>query len=311
MTTPPTVSVITATFNLITNNRQERMCRSVESIHAQTGCQLEHIIIDGGSTDGTLDFLKPYEEKGWLKVYSEPDKGVYDAFNKGIKKATGKYVCFINSDDYLENSQGLSRALSYLEQSGADFSYSPVSYEQNGKIIMTDDKTVSMCNVFYYMPGCHQGMVFKKDLFSTIGYHDLSYQICSDYDFILKAVLQKATFVKVPEKYAVFGLEGLTGNNPEIINKESVSIKAKNFDISYDEAEKIHINQYISWSLLYRLINKTSVKYKPPYLIRNILNMPLWKDLQQFRHWIFTLRTRKGRRTLRLFGINFINEETK
>ena len=311
MTKEVVVSIITATWNLLQNGRREGIIRCIESVHNQKDCRIEHLIIDGGSNDGTLELLRPYEEKGWIKIYSEPDQGIYDAFNKGVQKAQGDYVCFINSDDYLKKEQGLSVSLKYLQKTGADFSYSPVSYEQNGAIVMTDDKTVSMYNVFYFIPGCHQGMVFKKDLFSRIGYHDLSFLICADYDFILRAILQKATFVKVPLNYAVFGLEGLTGHNPHKINNESISIKAKNYDCSLEEAEKIHKNLYISWSLLFSLLNKTSIQNKFPYIFKNTLHMPLWKQLKQIRYWFFKLRTRKGRRAFRVLGINFINEEKK
>ncbi len=311
MTNSPTVSVITASFNLLKNKRQEQMQKCLESIHAQAGCGVEHLVIDGGSTDGTLEFLRPYEANGWIKLYSEPDKGIYDAFNKGVKKATGKYVCFINSDDYLQNSQGLATALSYLQQTNADFSYSPVGYEQNGKIVLTDEATLSMCNAFYYMPGSHQGMVFKKDLFSKIGYHSLDFLICADYDFVLRALLQKATFVKVPLMYAVFSLDGLTGNNPTKINNESITIKANNYSVSFEQAEQIHLFHYIPWKLFFLLLQKTSIKNKFPYIWLNFKNMPLWKQLKQLRYWFLIIRTRKGRRAFRLLGINFINEEKK
>lgn len=307
----PDVSVITATFNLLKNNRKERMLKCLESIHAQTGCRVEHIIIDGGSTDGTLDFLKPYEEKGWIKLYSEPDKGIYDAFNKGVKKASGEYVCFINSDDYLQNSKGLATAVSYLKQTNADFSYSPVGYELQGKVAQTDEAVLNICNVFYDMPGSHQGMVFKKDLFSKIGYHSLDFLICADYDFILRAILHQATFVKVPLMYAVFSLEGLTGNNPTKIKHESITIKANNYGISFAQAEQIQNLHYIPWKMFVGLLQKTSIKNKLPYILLNLKNMPLLKRLKQLRYLFLKIRTRKGRRAFRLFGINFIQEEKK
>ena len=65
-------------------------------MHNQNYENVEHIIIDGASNDGTLELLKEYEDKGWIKVYSEPDDGVYYAMNKGIDKANGKYIAFLN-----------------------------------------------------------------------------------------------------------------------------------------------------------------------------------------------------------------------
>ena len=94
MSDPIDISIITASYNLLKSGRKEKIIRCLESIHAQKNVKYEHLIIDGASTDGTLEFLSPYEKKGWIKIYSEPDKGIYDAFNKGIDKALGKYVCY-------------------------------------------------------------------------------------------------------------------------------------------------------------------------------------------------------------------------
>ena len=111
MPKPFDVSVITASFNLLSSGRREQMLRCLESIRSQQDVRIEHLVIDGASTDGTLDFLKSYENQGWIKIFSEPDKGIYDAFNRGIAKAQGEYVCFINSDDYLNNPAGLAEAV--------------------------------------------------------------------------------------------------------------------------------------------------------------------------------------------------------
>lgn len=311
MSDPIDISIITASYNLLKSGRKEKIIRCLESIHAQKNVKYEHLIIDGASTDGTLEFLSPYEKKDWIKIYSEPDKGIYDAFNKGIDKALGKYVCFINSDDYLNTPEGLSVSLNLLQQTGADFSYSPVSYEQGGHIISTDEKRTDMRNVFYHIPGCHQGMLFKKSLFGQIGLHELKFEICADYDFILRAVLSKATSVRVPQSYAVFSMEGLSGSNPEQLAQESIAIKAKNYNCSYKEAEKIHQTLYVPWKLYIKLLSCTAVDNKFSYLLWNWRHSPQRQKLKALRHWIFTLRTRKGRRALRILGINIVSEEKR
>ena len=92
----PKVTVVTATYNLIKDGREKFFRQCVESIHNQTYKNIEHLVIDGASKDGTIDLIKEYADKGWIKYVSEPDKGMCDAMNKGIKIATGEYVAILN-----------------------------------------------------------------------------------------------------------------------------------------------------------------------------------------------------------------------
>ena len=99
----PVVTIITITYNLIKDGREAYFRECVESVHNQCYGNFEHIIIDGASDDGTIDLLNEYAQKGWIKYYSEPDNGIYNAMNKGIEKANGKYIVFLNSDDYFSS----------------------------------------------------------------------------------------------------------------------------------------------------------------------------------------------------------------
>ena len=84
----PKVTVVTVTRNLIKNGREQYFRQCLESVYEQVYSNVEHIVIDGASNDGTLDILKEYQKKKWITYYSEPDNGIYDAMNKGIKKAS-------------------------------------------------------------------------------------------------------------------------------------------------------------------------------------------------------------------------------
>ena len=92
----PKVTIVTVVYNLIENGREQYFRQCLESVHKQLYQNIEHIVIDGASNDGTIDLLEEYNKKGWIKYYSEPDTGIYDAMNKGIEKATGKYIVFLN-----------------------------------------------------------------------------------------------------------------------------------------------------------------------------------------------------------------------
>lgn len=107
----PLVTVITATYNLIKSKREKFIIQCLESVHNQHYSNIEHIVIDGASDDGTLPLLKKYESLGWIKLFSEPDTGIYDAMNKGILKANGKYVSILNSDDFFTTQKELQSVL--------------------------------------------------------------------------------------------------------------------------------------------------------------------------------------------------------
>ena len=114
----PTVSIITITYNA-----ERFLERTIQSIVAQPATDYEYILIDGASTDGTLDIVRKYERHitHWI---SEPDKGLYDAMNKGLHRARGEYVWFMNAGDELHDPQTLPRLLAQIEATSADVYYS-------------------------------------------------------------------------------------------------------------------------------------------------------------------------------------------
>lgn len=110
------VTVVTAVRNLVRAGRSAAVIECLESVHQQDYPQIEHLVIDGASDDGTLELLRPYETKGWIKIYSEADNGLYDAFNKGLARASGKYINFMNSDDHFIEDRAVSLSVKRLEK---------------------------------------------------------------------------------------------------------------------------------------------------------------------------------------------------
>ena len=162
----PLVTVITVCFNLVSNGRAGQFEQCLRSVHAQDYPQVEHLVIDGGSQDGTLELLQKYAALGWIRYVSEPDSGIYDAMNKGIRLAGGKYVAFLNSDDYWHHRRAVSASVAALEQGNAAFSYAPRTIVQENGIhtyaplhcaVYADNRAIG------FFP-CPEAMQFTADL---------------------------------------------------------------------------------------------------------------------------------------------------
>ena len=222
------ITIITATHNLISNGREKTFRQCVESIHQENQGQIEHLVIDGGSTDGSVRILDEYAKKGWFKYISEPDSGIYEAMNKGIHLAQGEYIWLINSDDYILN--GSVNAI--LEQ--ADFgkvdAYICGVNEYDAK-----DKRVS-CRIPYELDDkmyfsfmvSHQGIIYKKDLHRRLGEYNTHYKIAADWDFFLRVYEDRACNIKnLYRTVAAFHLGGLSSSNDKKIIEQHLSERAE------------------------------------------------------------------------------------
>lgn len=216
----PLVTVVTITFNLIKYGRKDYFRQCVESVHSQTYKNIEHIIIDGASTDGTLDLIKKYTDKGWLTYMTEPDSGIYDAANKGINLAKGKYITFLNSDDFFHNNRAVELSVSVLESVKADYSFADTQ-----GIDAENDKRVDVWHgninlIPFGTHYCHQSMFTKTDVLKEIGGFDLSYKVSADSDMMVKLVALEKKYVYVPECIVSYRSGGLSNQHIEQTRKE-------------------------------------------------------------------------------------------
>lgn len=237
----PLVSVITATYNIKSSNRADKFLQCIESVHRQTYPNIEHIIIDGASNDGTVDILKEYAQQGYFRYISEPDTGIYDAMNKGLRHARGKYIAFLNSDDYWSSSAGVESSVRLLEAAKADFSYAPCSFVEE------DDTPAFLMlpNIgafFYRLPFCHQTMFTRRDLMLELGGFDqINFRSAADYDFIIRLIMRGAKPVHVPENFTVFRLGGFS-ENWKLSVKEMQKSHDANFGrmLKKEDIKKLH-----------------------------------------------------------------------
>lgn len=180
----PTISVITAVFN-----RRETIEDAVHSIQNQSYKNVEHIVVDGGSNDGTLDVLGS-TLSGNFKLISEIDDGIYDAINKGISLSDGEVIGLMHSDDFYADSEVLYEVSQLFSDPAIDIVYGDLDYvsKNNTKHIVRRWVAGEFSrNSFQYgwMPP-HPTLFIRKKVFEQIGNYNKDYKISGDYEFILR-----------------------------------------------------------------------------------------------------------------------------
>lgn len=226
------VSVVTITFNLLKAGREKSFIQCLESVHNQTYKNIEHWVIDGGSTDGTVNLIKYYTKKNWIQYISEPDRNIYDAMNKGIRHSTGNYVAFLNSDDFWHNNQGIEFSVRALDASQAAFSFSPsftLFHDRPTHKVFT-----SIGSVLMRMPFCHQTMLTRRDVLIKEGmFDDKNFKSAADFNLILRLCLAGYKSVFVPEIFTSYRHGGFSATDVEISAQECI----KTFYMEYNKID--------------------------------------------------------------------------
>lgn len=181
----PLVSIVTPVFN-----GRQYLEQTVQSVLGQSYANIEYIIIDGGSTDGTLDIIKKYQDRidFWA---SEPDQGMYDAVNKGLKRAAGEIVAYLNADD-LYYSDTVKQAVEFLlAHPSTDLVYGDCDFiGPDGRFLYTYRYPGFNQSSFVAMSTStipQQSSFWRKSLHEKIGYFDVNLKMCGDFDFYAKA----------------------------------------------------------------------------------------------------------------------------
>lgn len=203
------ISIITAV-----RNGAEGLEQTILSVLSQDYADLEYIIIDGGSTDGTLQIIRKYESllSHWS---SEPDRGISDAFNKGITLATGDIVGITSADDYLMPGALEAVHKAFSSSPVPDVIYGDAVYEEkdNGaRFIVRPDRT--MRNVWRRQPLRHASTFVNRKTYLKLGAFDLSYRYAMDYELILRFFVRGASFKYIDQPLAGIRSGGVSTQTP-------------------------------------------------------------------------------------------------
>lgn len=217
------ISVITINLNNASGLR-----KTIESVVSQTFNDFEYVVIDGGSTDGSVDVIKEYDDKitYWI---SEPDKGIYNAMNKGILKAKGEYLLFLNSGDWLVDEMVLQKCKPKLKD--YDILYGSLVYISNSKKIINYPEKLTFSYLYKHsLP--HPSTFIKKTAFKKAGLYNESARINSDWQFFIKSIFRhNCTYRRIDNKITVFYADGISHKKTslDIIEKEKSEFMGKNF----------------------------------------------------------------------------------
>jgi glycosyltransferase involved in cell wall biosynthesis len=193
------ISIITATWNCA-----DTVVDCLESVAGQTYAEREHIVIDGASTDGTVEMLRSHRA-GLAALVSEPDRGIYEALNKGIARATGDVIGFLHADDVYADARVLARVAERFADPGVQAVYGDLVYLRRGE----GERVLRRWRSGAYRPARlargwmppHPTLYLRRALYERHGTFDVSYRIAADYDFVLRVFsrLQEAEVGYIPE----------------------------------------------------------------------------------------------------------------
>jgi glycosyltransferase involved in cell wall biosynthesis len=177
------ISVITVCFNSVATLRA-----TLESVSAQRGCEFEHIVVDGGSTDGTLALIEAWRGHP-IRFVPGPDRGIYDAMNKGIAAATGDVVGFLNADDRYANDQALASVAAAMADPSTDCCQADLVFvDAASRKVLRYWRSAEFERrrfVFGWLPA-HPTLYVRRDVFASVGAFSLAYRVAADVEWMIR-----------------------------------------------------------------------------------------------------------------------------
>lgn len=216
----PTLSIITPVLNGVGG-----IAGAIESVAAQ-GVPVEHIVVDGGSTDGTLDIIADYHRRGFVTRYvSEKDNGIADALNRGIAMATGSCIGIVHSDDiFLPGA--FSAVIDAAKRAPGAVIHGDIVLRETGTRV--SPRPFPRLWKYVDFPYNHVAMFVPAAVYRDVGGYDTRYRLAMDYDFFLRATNRQVPFVYVPKPLSGFSLGGASTRDPRRCHREVFQSQIEN-----------------------------------------------------------------------------------
>lgn len=287
----PDVTVVTVCFNPLKEGRRELFRKNLDSVQEQEGVIVEHLIIDGASTDGTLDFLASYNNHNQdIRILSQPDSGIYEAMNRGIALSRGQYITFLNSDDYYHKNDGLALSVKALQESGCSFSFAPILPAGSPflhRLHRHPEQHLHRIFIFPTIP--HQSMLYRRTTLVEVGGYDSSYRMGGDHDLTLRLIAAGHKGCFVDKAFVTFASGGFSTQDPKLKLSEKIR-RVKRFhqevfgiELSDKETEKLVLHyryprRYLSiYVASQRMIDQTFVGVPQGFGQRILRCFNYWK----------------------------------
>lgn len=255
----PEVTIITPTYNIVDNNQADDFTLLVNLLARQTYPYIEHLIMDNASKDGTVEFLKEYKNSGYINFFSEPDRGKFDAMNKGIMRAKGKYVAFLSCDDFYHDITGLADIVNLMEAENADFCYFPAyCIHPDGYVFLF---TPAILNTFQVSPCSRQAIIFKRSTLEKIGLFDDKFKLLADYDLMIRLVLSGCKGILFDGNILTYKLGEQVSKHTTQTEAECSHIFYKNYRTMYQMTNEV-LDRMVKLSEIPKpLLDKLALKF--------------------------------------------------
>jgi len=271
------ISIITVNFN-----DKEGLIKTFESIKNQTWQDFEYIVVDGNSSDGSKDIIEQYKNQITYAV-SEPDSGIYNAMNKGIRASTGDYVFFLNAGDFLYSDSTLDGIQKSLN-SNLDLYYGNAIFKDKDQDVITEYPDQLTFYFFTYNCICHQSCFIKRTLFNDIFFYNEELKIVSDWEFLIYGLaIKNISYKHINCIVSYYDFSGISSRPESEATKleERLIVMKKYFPLFIED---------------YKVMEELNSKR-----IRNILHIkkfPIaWKILKGFANSIFLFLPKQKKQT--------------
>ena len=211
------------TIITIVYNNQSEIEDTIKSVLKNRNPDIEYILIDGGSTDATMEIVERYRAQ-FAHIVSEKDDGISDAFNKGIRLATGDLIGMINAGDFLMDNTYSLLERAYSPSIDVYYGDSTTLYEEGHRVVQ---KALPLHHIRYRMPFCHQSTFVSRTAYGKYGVYSLDYRICMDYELFYRMFSRGAKFQYIPEPLSEFRRGGVSDTNYRKILEEKKKVAVR------------------------------------------------------------------------------------